>query len=239
MTPLHAKSTIEEIRTRFDGEVERFSDLNTGQEAAMDSVAVLDVIARAAAARLAPGARVLDLGCGAGNYTLRILRELGSIDPILVDLSRPMLDRARARLAEAGVPRVTTIQADLRELAMEQGSLDAIVSGAVLHHLREDADWEHVFSRLHLWLRPGGLLLVADLVVCDDPALNRVMWDRYGEYLVRRGGEAYRDAVFGYIDHEDTPRSFPYQLDLLKRVGFRFCDVLHRNSLFGCYAAIK
>ena len=61
------KSTVEQIRERFDKDVERFSNLETGQTAAMDSPLMLDLISRAAAA-LNPGATsILDIGCGAGN----------------------------------------------------------------------------------------------------------------------------------------------------------------------------
>src|SRR5689334_2901968 len=67
------KSTVEQIRARFDGEVERFSNLETGQTAAVDSPLCMELVARAATA-VTPGARdVLDIGCGAGNYTLKLL----------------------------------------------------------------------------------------------------------------------------------------------------------------------
>ena len=67
------KSSVEQIRQRFDADVERFSNLETGQSATVDAPLVLDLIAHAAAA-LAPNARqLLDIGCGAGNYTLSCL----------------------------------------------------------------------------------------------------------------------------------------------------------------------
>jgi ubiquinone/menaquinone biosynthesis C-methylase UbiE len=70
------KSTVEEIRRRFDADVERFSNLQTGQSAAVDSPLAMDLAAQAAAA-VTPGARdLLDIGCGAGNYTLKLLEYL-------------------------------------------------------------------------------------------------------------------------------------------------------------------
>jgi tRNA (cmo5U34)-methyltransferase len=65
------------------------------------------------------------------------------------------------------------------------------------------------------------------------------MWSRYGDYLSKLGGEAYRARVFDYIEKEDSPRSLPFQLDLLKATGFTGYDVLHRNSVFACYFAVK
>jgi tRNA (cmo5U34)-methyltransferase len=51
--------------------------------------------------------------------------------------------------------------------------------------------------------------------------------------------EAYRDQVFGYIDEEDTPRPLTWQLDLLQEVGFSQVDVLHKNSCFAAFGAVK
>ena len=65
------------------------------------------------------------------------------------------------------------------------------------------------------------------------------MWARYGRYLEELKGPDYREKVFDYIDREDSPRSLPFQLDLLRATGFSAWDVLHRNSIFACYMAVK
>ena len=93
------KSTPEEIRRRFDNDVERFSNLDTGQSATMDAPVALELIARAAAAVNPRAERLLDIGCGAGNYTLKLMEFLPLRAVTLIDLSRPMLDRAVERHA--------------------------------------------------------------------------------------------------------------------------------------------
>jgi tRNA (cmo5U34)-methyltransferase len=238
-TPLQEKSTLEEIRHRFDHDVERFSRLETGQQATIDAPLVLELVAKAGALHLRPGDTVLDLGCGAGNFTLRLLQEAPGLHCRLVDLSEPMLDRAGERVRQAGPASVATVQSDLRTLSLEDNSVDAILAGAVLHHLRDDDDWASTFRRFARWLKPGGRLYVADLCSFDLPDLQEIMWQRYGEYLVTLGGEACREKVFAYIDKEDSPRSLPWQLDLLKATGFSGYDVLHRNSVFACYVGVK
>ena len=70
------KSTVEEIRARFDADVDRFSNLDSGQSATVDAPLVLDLVARAAAAADPRASRLLDVGCGAGNYTLKLLEHL-------------------------------------------------------------------------------------------------------------------------------------------------------------------
>lgn len=236
-TPLAEKSTLEEIRIRFDHDVERFSKLETGQQATVDAPLVLELIAKAAGSHLQKGDTLLDLGCGAGNMTLRIMQETGPLNCHLVDLSQPMLTRALDRATTANAASVHLTQADLRTLEFEASQFDAVVAGAVLHHLRDDTDWEHVFRQIRRWLKPGGRLYVADLITFEDPAIQKIMWDRYGDYLADLGGPDYRDKVFAYIDKEDTPRSLPYQLNLCREVGFKSWEVLHRNSVFACYVA--
>lgn len=237
-TPLAKKSTIREIRARFDKDVERFSKLETGQQATIDAPLVLDLVAQTSARHLRPQATILDLGCGAGNFTLRVLRETGALHCHLVDLSRPMLERATERV-EKFAASVHTYQTDLRSLNFAEGTFDCILAGAVLHHLRDDADWELSFARFYSWLKPKGRIYVSDLVYFDLPDVQELMYERYGQYLESLGGVNYRTKVFNYIDKEDTPRSLPFQLDLLKRRGFSHYDVLHRNSVFACYFGVK
>ena len=59
------KSSVEKIRERFDNDVERFSNLETGQTATMDAALCLDLITQAAAAVTPVGKELLDIGCGA------------------------------------------------------------------------------------------------------------------------------------------------------------------------------
>ena len=238
-SPFKNKSTIAEIRARFDQDVERFSNLQTGQQAIIDAPLVLELVAQTAKRHLSPGSAVLDLGCGAGNFTLRVLQEVGGLECHLVDLSDPMLTRAQKRVSEAGAASVATYQHDLREFSFEDNTFDCILAGAVLHHLRDEHDWQTTFARLHRWLKPGGHLYIADMVFFDVPEAQEVMWQRYGDYLSHLGGDDYRAKVFAYIGKEDSPRSLSFQLDLLKTTGFSHYDVLHRNSVFACYFGVK
>jgi tRNA (cmo5U34)-methyltransferase len=236
---LNEKSTIEQIRRRFDADVERFSQLETGQQAAMDAPIILEVVAGSAACHIRPQGTLLDLGCGAGNFTLRVLARVSPLDCVLVDLSAPMLERAQSRVTAATAGRVKTIQSDMRSLSMEPGSFDIILAGQVLHHLREDAQWEAMFSRIHDWLRPGGTLFVADFVEFDDPCIQSLMHERYARHLEKLGGPEYRDKVLAYCEEEDSPRSVRYQFELLGRVGFSEFEVLHKNALFAAFYARK
>src|SRR5213075_1970247 len=128
------KSTVDEIRRRFDADVDRFSNLETGQSATVDAPLAMALVAKAAAIATPHARHVLDVGCGAGNYTLKLLERLPNLEATLVDLSRPMLDRATARVGKATAGKVTAIQGDVREIALADGSFDVVLAAAVLHH---------------------------------------------------------------------------------------------------------
>lgn len=237
--PWAAKSTVDEIRARFDADVERFSNLETGQSATVDAPLVLDLITEAAAAATPRARTLLDIGCGAGNYAIKLLRQLPDLDVTLLDLSRPMLDRATERVAREKVGRIDTIQGDIREAPLPDQGFDIIVAAMVLHHLRGEAEWRAVFDRLHRSLRPGGALWIADHIVHENQAVEAMMTRRWGEYLAGLKGEAYRDHVLAYVAQEDSPRPLTFQLNLLRDAGFRQIDVLHKNSTFAAFGAIR
>jgi tRNA (cmo5U34)-methyltransferase len=233
------KSTVDEIRARFDQDVERFSNLTTGQQATVDAALAMDLVTQAAA-RVTPQARrLLDVGCGAGNYTLKLLERLPDLDVTLIDLSRPMLDRAQQRVRRATRGSITTVQADVREVELGEPTCDIILAAAVLHHLRTDDEWRSVFAAFHRALAPGGSLWIFDLVESDIPAVSQLQWQRYAEYLRELTGPEYQQHVFDYIAKEDTPRPLMFQLDLLRSAGFSAVEVLHRNCCFAAFGAVK
>jgi SAM-dependent methyltransferase len=99
-----------------------------------------------------PGARVVDLGCGAGVPATRELAGYG-LRVLGVDFSPVQLRRAH-RL----VPAARFVQADLAVLGLQPSSVDAVVSFYALIHVPL-ADQQALFPRVRSWIRPGGYLL--------------------------------------------------------------------------------
>lgn len=150
-----------------------------------------------------------------------------------------MLDKAYSRIEGVTSGAIAAIQGDIREVPLSSGHYDIILAGAVLHHLRGDDDWKLVFEKIYKALRKGGSFWISDLITHSSEEVNALFWEKYGAYLASTGGVDYRDKVLNYIEKEDSPRPLTFQLDLMKEVGFRHVEVLHKNSCFAAYGGIK
>src|SRR5665213_108750 len=127
-TPMEQKSSLTQIRERFDKDVERFSNLITGQQATMDAPLVMELITQAAKTATPHAKRILDVGCGAGNNTLKLLQMINPLDCDLVDLSQLMLERAKERISAYNKGRVRLFQDDIRTAELEENSYDLILA---------------------------------------------------------------------------------------------------------------
>ncbi|MDR0587974.1 MAG: class I SAM-dependent methyltransferase [Burkholderiales bacterium] len=232
------KSTVEEIRARFDQSVELYSNLETGQVTFVDARLSLE-IATEASRRLVPHAQtLLDLGCGAGNYTMMMLSKMPHLACTMVDLSQPMLDAAKERVSPL-TDQLTTLQGDIREVELPSKSFDIVLAGSVLHHLREDSDWEHMFAKVYRVLKPNGCFMVVDLIAQEHEAITYYTWARYAEYLKAIGNEEYMRQVLSNIAKEDSPRSLFYQMSLMRMLGFHHVDLLHKHMCFAVFCGLK
>lgn len=234
-----AKATNQEIESRFDQDVERFSNLDTGQLTTIDAPLTMELCTEAAKYVNPEAKELLDIGCGAGNYTLKMLSKIPNLNCSLNDLSLPMLEKAKERVTAQTQGTVTTIQLDMRLLELEAEQYDIILAAATLHHLRGDEEWKQLFQKLYRALKPGGSFWISDLITHDAPHLNALFQQKYGTYLESLGGPEYREKVFDYIAYEDTPRSIGYQLKLMEEVGFKHVEVLHKNLCFAAFGGVK
>jgi len=238
-SPFKSKSSTDEIRDRFDNDVERFSNLETGQAATIDAPLAMELITQAAHESTGHIQTVLDIGCGAGNNTVKLAQYTSPFNCDLVDLSLPMLEKAKERISSVNSGKVQIFQGDFREISLPKQTYDVILAAAVLHHLRDDEDWEKAFKKIYDLTALNGSVWITDLVFHETGSVQSLMWNRYGKYLLSIGGADYRDRVFGYIEKEDSPRPVTYQLELLRKVGFAHVELLHKNSCFAAFGGIK
>jgi ubiquinone/menaquinone biosynthesis C-methylase UbiE len=105
------------------------------------------------ARRLRDGARVLDLGCGAGVPSTKRLAE--RFEVVGADISEEQL-----RLARTNVPAATFVRSDLSDLEFEEETFDGITAFYSISHIPRD-DHDGLFKKIARWLRPSGFFLAS------------------------------------------------------------------------------
>ena len=172
------------------------------------------------AVREAAPARVLDVGCGWGEFAARIRDELGA-SVVAVDLSPRMVELARERGVDARV-------GDVQELAFEDASFDCAVANHMLYHA---ADIHRALSELARVLRPQGRLVATTngtrhleelwlLVGRDKSKERRHFFSEDGEELLLRH--------FGSVERIDVES--PLTFDDAKAVrGYVASSIAHKH----------
>ncbi len=112
-------------------------------------------------AAVGPGDMVIDLGCGNGQISIPLARQ--GADVLGIDVSPAMADQLRAGAKRQGLSNLDAIALPVEELDLPPASADLIVSSYALHHLR-DPDKARLVEAAITWLRPGGRLLIADMM---------------------------------------------------------------------------
>jgi len=112
---------------------------------------------------LAPGERVVDVGCGAGIDSLIAARVVGAGGAVLgVDMTPAMLARARRSASETGLDNVTFHDGLAEALPVPDGWADVVISNGVLNLMPDKAAALTEMARV---LRPGGRLQIGDILV--------------------------------------------------------------------------
>jgi ubiquinone/menaquinone biosynthesis C-methylase UbiE len=112
-------------------------------------------------AAVQPGDNVIDLGCGPGQVSLALAERGARV--LAIDGNQALLARLKAVARQRGLPDLEVLARPIHSLSLPVESADVIVTSYALHRLR-DADKLRLLAAAFQWLRPGGTLVVADMM---------------------------------------------------------------------------
>ena len=175
-----------------------------------------------AAAPVGPGDQVVDLGCGAGWLSLPIAEQGARV--LAVDVSQDTILRLDAKARERSVAGLDALATPMEHLSLPAGSADLIVTCYALHHLR-DADKDRLVKAAYEWLRPGGTIMIADMMFGrGGSSADRAIITFKVRALARKGiGGWWRIAKNGYrylVRVQDRPVSISAWTAMLSNAGF-------------------
>lgn len=152
-------------------------------------------------AAIRPGDTVLDLGCGAGLDLLLAADRTGPTGRVIgIDSNPDMLDRARANARAAGFARIELLEGRVEALPLADASADWVISNCVLNL---SPDKPVAFREIGRVLKPGGRMLVSDLVADDLPGWVRAHADLYAACIAGVVSEASYTALAREAGLED------------------------------------
>ena len=175
---------------------------------------------------------ILELGCGTGELSLKLLQQFPSARVVAVDYSPRMLSYAQSKINAAGyADRWTAIQADFGEWADKKeattigNSFDACVSSLAIHHLKDEMKLK-LFHRIRESLNPGGAFWNADPILPESEFLGQVYlaarenWARQeGTTLAKIRAKIGKTTTYGY-SNPDQLATLEAHLEMLEQAGF-------------------
>jgi tRNA (cmo5U34)-methyltransferase len=186
---------------------------------------------------------VCDLGCSTGTtleYLTKHQKCPESTRFIGYDNSESMLDKARDKLSgQIAAGKVSLITADLNHLP-QLPDCNVVILNWTLQFVRP-IDREQLLKAVYRALRPGGIVLLSEKILVNDPVLNRLYIDHYLQFKISQSG---------YTDVENQRKRealenvlIPYRLDenyeLLTRAGFARIGTYFQWFNFACMIAVK
>lgn len=179
---------------------------------------------------LRPGQAMADIGCGTGVLVCQAA--LRGCTAHAIDISAAMLQATQARARALGVAGVVPQRAGFLGFQLPAASLDLVTTQYALHHLNDV--WKGVaLQRLHAVLKPGGRLLLRDVVYSCEPSDLKATLDAWLHWMQAERGYSRAENLTHVRDEHST---YAWILEgLIERAGFVVDEARHARGVYATY----
>jgi trans-aconitate 2-methyltransferase len=183
--------------------------------------------------------RVLELGSGTGNLSLRLAESLPHAALTLVDGSEEMIALVRSRIERTGMRRgkdITYVGSRFEELEFPTRAFDLVVSSISLHHVEDKAK---LYARIRSFMSAGGRFCFADQMRGEPDSNHQLNWERWLDFC-REPGNCSPEEIDSLLQHasaHDHYTTLSDHIALLAKAGFAEIDCVWRNWMWGIVTA--
>lgn len=178
---------------------------------------------------------LIDMGCGTGAFAVHAADYYKKI--YAVDVSQLMINHARRKANEAGIDNIEFHHGGFLTYKHQDELVDGIVSTLVLHHLPDF--WKQVaLQKLIQMLKPGGRLLLFDVVFSFDTANYESCIEGYIQVMVERLGIEMKKELETHFRQEYS--TFDWIMEgMLKKADFNIDKTDYKEGFFATYLCTK
>jgi tRNA (cmo5U34)-methyltransferase len=226
---------VDRIRQHFEEEAREYDDIIL--KLIPHYPQMLDALVSAIPFDASEPIRVIDLGCGTGTISQRVLAAFPNTHVTCLDLVENMVEMAKVKLAQH--PHVRYLVSDFSTLAFD-AQYDVAVSSLALHHLVTDEDKQGFYHQIYEALAPGGVFYNADVVLGSSDALQAMYMQKWQTFMLQNISQDEMENTWlpKYYD-EDRPAELTGHLAWLAEVGFADVDVVWKYYNYAVYGGTK
>jgi len=163
-----------------------------------------------ALARLKEGEIVLDLGAGGGIDVFLASKKVGPKGKVIgIDMTEKMIEKSREIEKKYGYKNVEFRLGEIEDLPVEDNSVDVIISNCVINL---SPDKERVFREAYRVLKPGGRIMISDLVTEGELPEK-----------IKNSFEAWAGCIAGALEKNEY-------LEVIRKVGFKGVRIVSESS---------
>lgn len=180
--------------------------------------------------------QVLDLGCGTGNISKKVLERFNNAEICCIDIAENMIEMTKAKLAQ--YKNITFRNEDFAKAEFSQ-KFDTVVSSLAVHHL-QDNEKEAFYKKIYGLINDGGCFYNADIVLAETEYLQNLNLSRWARHMKKNIPEKEVEEKWIPAHKDgDMPAKLSDQIMWLKKAGFKNIDIVWKYYNFTVFGGIK
>jgi len=181
--------------------------------------------------------KVIDLGCGTGTISKRIINIFPNAAITCLDIAPNMIEVAKQKMKE--YPGTTFQVGDFQNYEFND-KYNVVVSSLALHHLPTDIGKQNFCKKIFNSLLPNGVFYNGDIIIGSNETIQRMNMTKWKAFLRKNiPDDEIENKWMQTYRNEDYPAKLSDQLKWLEKIGFSEVDVLWKYYNFALYGGTK